>query len=772
MIMREGSHLTAGARQALTLAFEAAAELGHSYVGSEHILLGLALEGSGAAARCLRNCGFDGIRLRKLLIGSLGRGSPGARPAQGFTPRAQAVIEAAAAEAESRGQDLVDTQHLLLALLREGDSLGLQLLSAGGLEGGRLLRELEETAFPRPPAKGAGAQPRQAGRRPPGKALAACVRDLSEAAVQGRLDPVFGRERELRRMAEILCRRTKNNPLLLGDPGVGKTALVEGLARSLAEGDVPEPLSDRHILSLDLGALVAGTKYRGDFEDRLRNLLEELENDRGAVLFIDEMHMLIGAGAAEGAIDAANILKPLLGRGQIQVIGATTAEEYRRYVQKDAALARRFQPIILEEPSPGEAVRILTGLRPRYEAHHGLRISDGALQAAVTLGCRYVPDRFLPDKAIDLMDEAAARVRLHAGSAAPAGPGREPLWVEAADVAAVASEWTGIPPADLTREDRQRLQGLEESLRARVIGQDGAVSAVAGAIRRGFAGLGDPARPLASFLFAGPSGVGKTELCRALASALFGSEKDLVRLDMSEYSEKFTASRLIGAPPGYVGSEEGGLLTERIRRHPYSVVLFDEVEKASREVLDLLLQILEDGRLTDSHGRTADFRSAVIVMTSNAASSLLTDLRAPLGFRQPGADAAAAQAEERVLRELQEAFRPELLGRVDEIRVFRPLSAEALEQIAARRTEALAARLREKGVLLELEEGVTALLASCARDPAFGARPLRRRIARLLEEPLTERLLAGELPEGSRAVVSVKGESLDVRVQLPAGAAP
>lgn len=768
--MREGSHLTSGARQALTLAFEAAAELGHSYVGSEHILLGLALEGNGAAARCLRNCGFDGIRLRKLLIGSLGRGSPGARPAQGFTPRAQGVIEAAAAEAESRGQDLVDTQHLLLALLREGDSLGLQLLSSGGLEGGRLLRELEETAFPRSAARGAGPSPRAAGRRPQGKALAACVRDLSEAAAQGRLDPVFGRETELRRMAEILCRRTKNNPLLLGDPGVGKTALVEGLAQSLTEGEAPEPLRDKHILSLDLGALVAGTKYRGDFEDRLRNLLEELESDRDAILFIDEMHMLIGAGAAEGAIDAANILKPLLGRGQIQVIGATTAAEYRRYVQKDAALARRFQPIALEEPSPAEAVRILAGLRPRYEAHHGLRISDGALQAAVDLGCRYVPDRFLPDKAIDLMDEAAARVRLQAGSEALLRP--EALWVEAADVAAVASEWTGIPPADLTREDRERLQNLEESLRARVIGQDGAVAAVAGAVRRSFAGLGDPGRPLASFLFAGPSGVGKTELCRALASALFGSEKDLIRLDMSEYSEKFTASRLIGAPPGYVGSEEGGLLTEHIRRHPYAVVLFDEVEKAHREVLDLLLQILEDGRLTDSHGRTADFRSAVIVMTSNAASSLLTDLRAPLGFRQPGEEARAAEEEGRVLRELREVFRPELLNRVDEIRVFRPLAPEALERIAAKMTASLAARLAEKGVLLELEEGVTALLASLARDPAWGARPLRRGIARLLEAPLTERLLAGALPEGSKAVVSVKGEGLDLRVQLPAGAAP
>ncbi|MBR4691368.1 MAG: ATP-dependent Clp protease ATP-binding subunit [Oscillospiraceae bacterium] len=764
--MRESSHLTPGARQSLTLAFESAAELGHSYVGSEHILLGLALENSGAAARCLKSCGFDGARIRRLLADSLGRGSPGTRPAQGFTPRAQSVIEAAAEEAEVRGQALVDTQHLLLALLREGDSLALQLLSSAGLDGGRLLRELEDTSFPRPGGRG-GTPGRQTAKKAVSKFPAGCVSDLTEAAAAGRLDPVFGREPELNRLMEILCRRTKNNPLLLGDPGVGKTALAEGLAQALLEGDAPEPLCGKRILSLDMGGLVAGTKYRGDFEDRLRNLLEELESSRDAILFIDEMHMLIGAGAAEGAVDASNILKPLLGRSRIQVIGATTAEEYRRYVQKDAALARRFQPLSLREPAPEEAERILLGLRPRYEAHHRLRISDGAVHAAVALGSRYVPDRFLPDKAIDLMDEAAARVRLGAPSS-PAGG--SPRRVEASDVAAVASEWTGIPLSELTGEDRQRLLDLEDTLRRRVIGQDAAVAAVAAAVRRGRAGLGDPERPVGSFLFAGPSGVGKTELCRALAEALFGSERDLIRLDMSEYAEKFTASRLVGAPPGYVGSEEGGLLTERVRRRPYSVVLFDEVEKAHRDVLDLLLQILEDGRLTDAHGRVADFRSTVIVMTSNAGASLLTDRRAPLGFRREDASADAGEREERLRQELRQVFRPELLNRIDGICVFCPLEAPALTRIAGRMTEKLASRLEALGIGLELSEGVTEYLASADRDAALGARPLRRRITKLLEEPLTDRLLEGSLPPGSAAVVSLECGTLCIDVKAPAAA--
>ncbi len=579
------------------------------------------------------------------------------------------------------------------------------------------------------------------------------------------------------RMREILCRRSKNNPVLLGDPGVGKTALAEGLALALLEPDAPEPLQGKRLLSLDLGALVAGTKYRGDFEERLRCLLEEVQSDGNVILFIDEMHMLVGAGAAEGAIDASNILKPLLSRGGIQVIGATTNEEYRRYIQKDAALSRRFQPVPLREPTQEETVRILYGLRPRYEEFHGLTISEEAVHAAVRLSCRYLPARFLPDKAIDLMDEAAARVRLQEC----AGEAGDPLYasgtekdalslrpfrsVEAEDIADVVSLWTGIPASAMSEEESARLQKLEAALRERVIGQDAAVAAVAAAVRRGRAGLKEPGRPVGSFLFAGPSGAGKTELCRALAEALFGSEQDLIRLDMSEYSERHTASRLIGAPPGYVGSEEGGILTEAIRRRPYAVVLFDELEKAHRDVLDLLLQILEDGRLTDAHGRIADFRSAVIVMTSNAASELLLRQPLPMGFRS--AEDAASSREEPVLRELRQAFRPELLNRIDEIQVFRPLSREDLRRIAGKQLRGLGERLKALGVELQVEDdAVDALISGCS-DPRFGARPLRRSIRRQLEDPLTDLLLAGTLRPGCLALVTVRDGKPEVRAAAP-----
>ena len=756
--MRSGNRLTKEASRALTLAFEAAAALGHSYVGSEHILLGLAREGSGEAARSLRSCGFDDSRLQALLLEHLGRGSAGMRPAQGFTPRAQGIIEAAAGEAEREGRPAVDTRHLLLAILKEGDSLALGLLSSGGLDGSRLLRALGEGPGPRPGSRSPQTPPRPAGRRPEAKTLGSYARDLTAAAARGRLDPVIGRETELNRVREILCRRTKNNPVLLGDPGVGKTALAEGLALSLLGEDVPEPLYDKRLFALDLGALVAGTRYRGDFEDRLRNLLEEVQSAGNVILFIDEMHMLIGAGAAEGAIDASNILKPLLGRGSLQVVGATTQEEYRRYVQKDAALSRRFQPVPLREPGREEAVQILLGLRPRYEEHHGLMISDGAIRAAVDYSCRYIPDRFLPDKAIDLMDEAAARVRLQ-------GAARGPGQVEAAHIAEVTSQWTGIPVSALTEEESLRLRRLEETLRRRVVGQDAAVSAVAAAIRRSRAGLKEAGRPVGSFLFAGPSGVGKTELCRALAEALFGSEGELIRLDMSEYAEKHTASRLIGAPPGYVGSEEGGILTEAIRRKPYAVVLFDELEKAHRDVLDLLLQLLEDGRLTDAQGRTADFRSAVIVMTSNAGSEALLRQPLPLGFRSQEEEPSAR--EELVLRELRQVFRPELLNRVDEIRVFRPLSRGDLEQIAARLLRSLEERLQGLGVGLRLEEGVPEALVRGEEDRRFGARPLRRKLRRLIEDPLADRLLDGSLAPGSLAVVSLREGTPQIQVVAP-----
>ena len=755
--LRGENRLSGQSSRALTLAFEAAAELGHSYVGSEHILLGLAMEGTGTAARCLRSYGFDDKRIRGLLIEAVGRGAAGSRPAQGFTPRAKNVIEAAAAEAESQGQGLVDTQHLLLAILREGDSLALRLLSTGGLDGKGILRELSERGQSR------SASARQPGRKADSKSISAYTTDLTEAARRGKLDPVFGRETELGRIREILCRRTKCNPLLLGDPGVGKTALAEGLAQSLLEEDVPEALYDKRILSLDMGAIVAGTKYRGDFEERLRNLLEEVHAAGDIILFIDEMHMLVGAGAAEGAIDASNILKPLLCRGYIQVVGATTREEYRRYLQRDAALSRRFQPVPLREPTQEEAVRILLGLAPRYEAHHRLTITPGAVEAAVKLSSRYVCDRFLPDKAIDLMDEAAARVALRA-----AGPGGSRGQVEASDVADVTAEWTGIPVAAMSEEEGQRLRELEKALKRRVIGQDAAVSAVAAAVRRGRAGLKEPGRPIGSFLFAGPTGVGKTELCRALAEALFGSEKDLIRLDMSEYSEKFTASRLIGAPPGYVGSDEGGLLTELIRRRPYSVVLFDELEKAHTEVLDLLLQILEDGRLTDAHGHAADFRNAVLVMTTNAGSSALTGQRGPLGFLPPGTE---PDREGPVLRELRQVFRAELLNRVDEIQVFRPLDGDSLQAIARKLIGSLRERLRALDIDLEIGDGVAEALAREGYDPVFGARPLRRCLRKALEDPLTDEILAGSLPPGSRATAVLEEGQIRIRCTEEANSA-
>ena len=754
--MRSERRMTEGAERALRLAFEAAAELGHSYVGCEHILLGLAREKNGTAAKCLKADGFDEGRIRSMLAESLGRGNAGCKPAQGFTPRARSVIEAAAGEAEACAQGQMDTRHLLRALLREEDSTAVKLLASGGLDPAKLQRELAESAAPAarsawPPSA------RQPGRKADPKALGAYVTDLSEAAARGRLDPVIGRDAELMRMQEILCRRSKNNPLLLGDPGVGKTALAEGLAQSLLLPDAPPPLRGRRILSLDLGALVAGTKYRGDFEERLRNLLEEAHSERDVILFIDEMHMLVGAGAAEGAVDAANLLKPMLGRGCLQVIGATTAEEYRRHVQKDAALARRFQPLPLREPTREEAVAILTGLLPRYEAHHRLTISGDAVRAAVFLSDRYLRDRFLPDKAIDLMDEAAARVRLRAS--ASLGP---PPQVEANDVAEVAEAQTGIPITDRTEIENARLQGLEASLLRRVIGQDRAVAAVAAAIRRGRAGVKEPERPVGSFLFAGPSGVGKTELCRTLAEALFGSPREMIRLDMSEYSEKFTASRLIGAPPGYLGSDEGGLLTEQIRRKPFALVLFDELEKAHAEVLDLLLQILEDGRLTDAHGRTADFRSAVIVMTSNAGSAALASGRGPLGFRP--AEEAAAFHRQTAMEELRRAFRPELLNRVDEILVFDPLDRAALARIARLLTEGLAARLAVQGIGLEAEEGTAEILAAECRDPAYGARPLRRALRRLVEDPVTDLILDGSLGPGKTALVSASGGCIRIGI--------
>ena len=740
-------------RQVLNLAASTAAELGHSYVGTEHILLGLARGDSGAASG-LRSCGCGYPRMRLLVTEAVGTGAPCSSPAQGFTPEARRCIRLAALEAARLGRREITAEHLLLGLLRDEDSAALRLLRSAGADTDRLFTRLLENLSRENPSVSPSPQPSCRSRRET-RILEQYARDLTEAALRGALDPVIRRETELDRVIRILCRRSKNNPLLIGEPGVGKTAVAEGLALRIVSGEVPEELRSGRILSLDLGSMVAGTKYRGDFEERLKAVLEELRGTKNVILFIDELHTLLGAGAAEGAIDAANLLKPALGRGELQVLGATTTEEYRRHVEKDAALARRFQPVTVEEPGREAAADILRGLRERYEAHHRLKLTEEALLAAVDLSIRYLPERFLPDKAIDLMDEAFARVRME-------DPRKEQ--VDREDVAAVLSAWTGIPLHSLTEEESLRCLRLEETLRQRVIGQDEAVSAVARAIRRSRTGLRDPRRPLGVFLFLGPTGVGKTELCRALAEAVYGEEKALLKLDMSEYKEKHRISTLLGSPPGYAGCEDGGKLTDWIRSRPWSLILFDELEKAHEEIWDLLLQIMEDGMLTDSRGRRADFRNAVIVMTSNLGARELTASRPGLGFA-PGDPAGTGFREAEALRELRRTFRPEFLNRVDETLVFRPLGREDIRRIAERMAGEVAERLKALGVTLETEEEALELLATQGWDPAFGARPLRRAIRAALEDPAARLLLENRLRPGDTAVLRRSGDRLTLLPQ-------
>jgi len=639
------------------------------------------------------------------------------------------------------GQREVSPEHLLLVLLRDYDGAALRALRTREPELDRLCLRLAEGLGKTSPLPRTESRPRRETRL-----LDQYSRDLTAEALAGRLDPVVGREKELDRVLRTLCRRGKNSPLLIGEPGVGKTAIAEGLALRLVSGPAPEELRGKRVAALDLGSLVAGTKYRGDFEERLKAVLEETRAAGNVILFIDEMHTLLGAGAAEGAIDAANLLKPALGRGELQVLGATTPEEYRRYVEKDQALVRRFQPVAVEEPGREAAVSILLGLRGRFEAHHGLSISDGALGAAVDLSRRYLPERFLPDKAIDLLDEAAAAGRLRG-----AGEIRE------AEVAAVVSLQTGIPAQELTEEEGRRLLGLEDRLRQRVVGQEAAVSAVARAIRRSRAGLRDPRRPQGVFLFLGPTGVGKTELCRALAEAVFGEEGAMLKLDMSEYRERHSISALIGSPPGYVGYEDGARLTDWVRRRPWSLILFDELEKAHEDVWALLLQLMEDGVLTDARGRRADFRNTVVVMTANVGAEQITREAGSLGFLPARSrERDPAELEARVLRELRQTFRPEFLNRVDETLVFRQLGLEDLERIAGRMTADFAARLREKGVALRVEDGAAAALAELGYDPAYGARPLRRALRRVLEDPAAQMLLEGKLRPGDTLRLSVR----------------
>ena len=754
--MKNSARFTERASGAIAAARDASASLGHSYVGTEHLLLGVAAETEGLGARVLLSRGLDMLALTRLVAAEAGSGEPGA-PEQGLTPNARLAIERAAEDARRLGHGCIGTEHLLLGLVRTPDCAAARTLAAAGSGPNELYTDIM-SLFGSPESRpGRQEQGRsQAPLRPPYRRAETRVldqysRDLTLTAGGGGTDPVVGREREISRVIQILSRRTKNNPVLVGEPGVGKTAVAEALARRVARGEVPDTLKNRRIVTLDLASMLAGTKYRGDFEDRVKCIIKEVQRAGDVIVFIDELHTIVGAGSAEGAIDAANILKPALGRGEIQVIGATTPEEYRKHIEKDAALERRFQPVNVPEPDGECCERMLLALRGSLEAHHGLRITDEAVSAAIRLSTRYICDRYLPDKAIDLLDEAASRVRVE-GS-----PAR--TQVEASDVAEVVSAWTGVPASAITEPESERLLRLEEALHRRVVGQDEAVSAVARAIRRGRVGLADPRRPLGSFLFLGPTGVGKTELCRALAEAVYGDEEALIRLDMSEYMEKHAVSKLIGSPPGYVGYGEGGQLTERVRRRPWSVVLFDEIEKAHEDVYNLLLQIMEDGRLTDSEGRRADFRSTIVVMTSNVGAKAITENRPALGFSGAARDGDGA-VREAVMAELRQTFRPEFLNRVDDAIVFRRLTPADVRRIARGLTDAVRERMRALGVQLEVTDAALDLLAERGFDPTYGARPLRRCICTQLEDPAAEALLSGRTGPGDRLIADAKDGKL------------
>ena len=808
--MRENK-FTPRAEEALRLAQEAAEEMGHGYVGSEHLLLGLMREEEGIAHRVMTEYGLTDEMICSILQRTVGTGLAGAAPSQGLTPRAKSIVELAVSESIRTNCTYIGTEHLLMGILREGNNMALRVLRTVGVDPRKMyasvVKKLNES--PRTVTSGAATPNKEEGKK--GKTLSEFTRDLNEAAREGKLDPVIGREQEVQRVIQILSRRTKNNPVLIGEPGVGKTAIAEGLAQRIVSADVPEELLDKKILSLDLSGMVAGTKYRGEFEERIKNTLAEVKQAGNVILFIDELHTIVGAGSAEGAVDAANIIKPALGRGEIRVIGATTLDEYRKYIEKDAALERRFQPVTVGEPTAETSVEILKGLRDKYEAHHKLTITDEAIEAAVMLSSRYINDRFLPDKAIDLMDEAASQVCMKAESASPdlksleekiAALHREKAeaiaaqdfekaaqlrdieknyteqveierdkWhrqmqqnrgsVTADDIAAVVAGWTGIPVTRLTEDEGQRLLRLEDTLHERVVGQDEAVTAVAKAIRRGRVGLKDPKRPIGSFLFLGPTGVGKTELCKTLAEAMFGDENAMIRIDMSEYMEKHTVSRLIGSPPGYVGHEEGGQLTEKVRRKPYSVVLFDEIEKAHEDVWNILLQILEDGIVTDSQGRRVDFKNTVIVMTSNVGAKNITAAdTARLGFdggEQENDEAKRfARIREAVMAELKRTFRPEFLNRIDETIVFRQLDEEDIRKIARRMLEVTGGRMAQQGITLQADDDAVAALAKDGFDAQYGARPLRRAIQNTVEDAVAELMLEGKLLGGDTAHVRLK----------------
>ncbi len=806
---------TEKANKALNMAIEAAQEMGHGYVGTEHIVLGLLREGTGVAATVLNGRGVTAAEYEERIIEMENSGAPTKLTPQEFTPRSKKTMEMAVGIAATLKHGYVGTEHILLAVAEDESSVSVRLLSEFGVSTEDLVEDISEAIqSPTPQTVADGGAPR-GGKASGGKTptLDQFGRDLTAIAKEGKLDPVVGRSKEIERVVQILSRRTKNNPCLIGEPGVGKTAIAEGLAQKITDGAVPELLVGKRVVTLDMSGMVAGTKYRGDFEERIKNAIDEVVKAGDVILFIDELHTIIGAGGAEGAVDAANILKPSLARGELQIIGATTLEEYRKHIEKDAALERRFQPVTVGEPTPEEAEQILTGLRDRYEAHHKVKITDEALKAAVKLSVRYIADRFLPDKAIDLMDEAASRVRLKAFTPPPdlkaleeeqkrlaeekaAAVNEQDFeraarlrdeekeltekldaqkaeWQEknagitgevtAENIAEVVAGWTGIPVSQLNEEESERLLKMEDILHERIVGQDEAVKAVAKAIRRGRVGLKDPKRPIGSFIFLGPTGVGKTELCKALAEAMFGDENAMIRLDMSEYMEKHTVSRLVGSPPGYVGYDEGGQLTEKIRRKPYSVVLFDEIEKAHPDVFNMLLQILEDGILTDAQGRKVDFKNTVIILTSNVGARLITEKHA-FGFGSGDAEtesaAARARTKENVMGELKKTFRPEFLNRVDDTIVFDRLTESDIEEIARRMLKTLDKRMNELELHLDVTDEAVAYLAKAGFDDVYGARPLRRAIQSELEDALAEKMLEGIFKAGDTVKVDVKENAL------------
>ncbi len=806
--------LTRQAERAVTFARDIAEELHHSYVGTEHLMLGLIRSADGLASKILIQNDITEEQMLRLIKQLINDGDVVVGEVTDYTPRARRVLECSSREAARFNQKQIGTEHLLIALLKEKDCIALRLINTLGVSIQKVYSELLAAMGMSGAEVKALLSEKKGSPKEKNSALEAYSMDLTQMAREGRLDPVIGREQEIQRVVQILSRRTKNNPCLIGEPGVGKTAVVEGLAARIAEGAVPDTIRDKRLMTLDLSGMVAGSKYRGEFEERIKRLIAEVKNDGQVLLFIDEIHTIIGAGGAEGALDASNILKPSLARGEIQVIGATTIEEYRKYIEKDAALERRFQPVMTNEPGETESIEILKGLRPAYEKHHQVDISDEAIEAAVKMSVRYINDRFLPDKAIDLIDEASAKVKLASMSltgelqkltkqmseldekkeeaiiagdmilASEIGKDQKLLSAEIAsaqrnverrnkrrvtvserDIADVVSSWTKIPVKQLEEKESERLMRLESTLHRRVVGQDEAVTAVAKAIRRGRVGLKDPKRPIGSFLFLGPTGVGKTELSKALAEAMFGSENNIIRMDMSEYMEKHSVSKLIGSPPGYVGYDEGGQLSEKVRRNPYSILLFDEIEKAHPDVFNILLQVLDDGHITDSQGRRVDFKNTVIIMTSNAgASSIIAPKK--LGFLSDNDEKADyTRMKTAVMEEVKHIFKPEFLNRIDDIIVFHSLTQEHIRKIVGIMMNEISDRAREQmGIELHASDGVLRMLSEAGFDPVYGARPLRRAIQNKVEDLLAEEILSGKIHRGNQVRLTLTGKEIKISI--------